>query len=193
MEAGARRAMVNAVILHCPGDEERARWLAQAWRNEGRATLCAMGANRRRIALGARSALIGLWSSRSLCDDGGRQFAHVLAESADQAMLVVFDGRPPLDIVTQAGVTVVVAHGDMSELLGRLRNTAGELADGRAQFSDLGGRKQVRAAPARKGGVSTRTWGVVAGIVLGLALAIGGLAPSIGRIMQTATADAEQR
>lgn len=185
--------MVNAVILHCPGDEERARWLAQAWRNEGRATLCAMGAHRRRIALGARSALIGLWSSRSLCDDGGRQFAHVLAESAEQAMLVVFDGRPPLDIVTQAGVTVVVAHGDMSELLGRLRNTAGELADGRMQFSDLGGRKQVRPEPARSGGISTRTWGMIAGAALGLLLAIGGLAPSVARMLHTPAAEAQQR
>lgn len=186
--------MVNAVILHCPGDEERARWLAQAWRNEGRATLCVMGAHRRRIALGARSALIGLWSSRSQCEDGGRQFAHVLAESAGQAMLVVFDGRPPLDIVTQAGVTVVVAHGDMSELLGRLRSTAGELADGRAQFSDLGGRNQVRAAAsARTGGVSTRTWGMIAGALLGLVLAAVGLAPSIARMLHTPAAEAQQR
>jgi hypothetical protein len=61
------------------------------------------------------------------------------------------------------------------------------------QFSDLGGRNQVRPEPARAGGVSTRTWGMIAGAVLGLLLAIGGLAPSVARMLHTPAAEAQQR
>lgn len=171
--------MLNAVILHCPGDEDRARWIARGW-NAGRATLALMGPNRRRIALGARSVLIGLWSERATAHDGGDQFAGVLAHSAPRSALVVWDGRPPLDAVTRANVPVIIAPQEPGELMSRLTAVGRDLFDGETAESDLGGRP--RRAVRRIGAAKARSWGILVGALIGALLAIGGLAPIVARM-----------
>lgn len=175
--------MVNVVILHCPGDEARARQIGAAWEG-GRATLCVMGPHRRRIALGARSVLIGLWSEKSETEENpgenqALQMASVLAQSAPRALLVVWDGRPPLEAATAAGVPVIVAPENHPETIARVQTAAAELLDGNAIASDLGrGKKSGVAAPQ-----GARSWGVAVGIALGVLLALGGLAPIAARLM----------
>lgn len=178
--------MVNAVFLHCPADADRARWLGQAW-SAGRATLCIMGPHRRRIALGARSVLIGLWSNRSDSDDEGRQFASVLGQSPGRALLVVWDGRPPLSAVTEAGVPVVIASEEPAALLERLQRAAQDLFVGQAVEADLLGARAKRKAQPPPDARKARSWGMLAGALLGVLLALGGLAPFVMRLVQGQT------
>ncbi|MGE0828393.1 MAG: hypothetical protein AB7O04_03465 [Hyphomonadaceae bacterium] len=169
------------MILHCPGDEARARRIGAAW-DCGRATLCLMGPNRRRIALGARSVLIGLWSAQGQASDEGAQMAGVLAQSERRALLAVWDGRPPIAAAMEAGVPIVVAPDDEASLMSRLKTAAEALVEDRQAGSDLGGgRKRRGGRPANPKRASA--WGVAAGVALGLALAIGGLAPFLGRLI----------
>ncbi|MGE0046199.1 MAG: hypothetical protein AB7T08_10620, partial [Hyphomonadaceae bacterium] len=171
--------MVNVVLLHAPEDEARARRIAQAWEG-GRATLCAMGPHRRRIALGARSVLIGLWSDASEIEEKpgenrALQMAGVLSQSAPRALLVVWDGRPPLEAATAAGVPVIVAPEGDADLMGRLQTAAAELLEGQAIVSDLGDRARRPArSPTAQG---SRSWGLAIGILIGVLAVLGGLAP----------------
>ncbi len=172
--------MVNVVLLHAPADEARARRIARLWR-DGRATLCPMGPHRRRIALGARSVLIGIWSTKAetaapLGVAMGERMASVLTQSAPRAMLAVWDGRPPLAAATAGAVSVIVASDSEEASVERLAAAAKDLVSGGEVQSDLG---------ARRGGASlagARNWGVVIGVALGVLLAIGGLAPMAQRL-----------
>jgi hypothetical protein len=153
--------MVNAVILHCPGDEERARWIAGAWRG-GRATVCRMEPERRRVALGAHSVMIGLWSGRSRAADGGRQMAGVLGATQAKSLLVVWDGRPPLSQAASAGVPVIVAPEEPAALLSRLQAAAERIGEGDRLASDMAG----NAPKAGQASKRARMLGVAAGVCL---------------------------
>jgi hypothetical protein len=172
--------VANIVILYCDGDEDRARWLDETWTG-GRVTLCQMGPQRRRLALGARSVLVGLWSSRAVSEEAGRQMGDVLARSEGRAILVVWDGRPPLATVTAAGVPVLVAPPEPDALIQRLQAAAAELVDGKPLEASpprhaVGGRTEVDDKRAR-------IWGIVVGAVLAALLVIAGLVPLAARFI----------
>jgi hypothetical protein len=154
--------MVNAVILHCPGDEERARWIAGAWRG-GRATVLRLGQDRSRAPVGANSVLIGLWSGGSRAEDGGRRLADALGAADARSLLVVWDGRPPLSEAAAAGVPVIVAPEGRGELIDRLQAAAAKLGDAASEDA-------ARPADPRAGMV-----GLLIGIGLGAAAAIAAI------------------
>jgi hypothetical protein len=169
--------VANALILYYQGDEDRARRINQTWAG-GRATLCPMASDRRRIALGARSVVVGLWSRRAEPEDDGRQLADLLARSRGRAILVVWDGRPPLAAVTAAGVPVLVAPAEPHALMQRLLLAAAEMIDGKQPD-----RQPVRQAPRfSQFDDRARVWGIVVGAVLGALLVIAGLAPFVARL-----------
>ncbi|MBL8551514.1 MAG: hypothetical protein JNJ73_16125 [Hyphomonadaceae bacterium] len=158
--------MVNAVILHSPGDEGTARMIAGAWRG-GRATLCKMSPERQRVAIGAHSVMIGLWSAKSGADDSGRCLAAALGAAPERSLLVVWDGRPPLAQAAADGVSVIVAPEAAGALMERLHTAAERLEDGR---SALGTERSVDG--------TAKTIGVVLGLCLG-ALAVAALTGAI--------------